>query len=139
MLSSTPDEKGGRLMTTLFTSRIGYRGEDGLDITVKSATDFGRILAPTWRMVGGVKHWKQYKTLTTEEYRDLYYALLRSRFRADKQPFLDLLQRERLVLLCFCPAGAFCHRHLAVDILEKIATANRLTVTRGGELEVVRK
>jgi len=126
-------------MGILFTSRIGYRGEDGLDITVKSATGIGRLLAPTWAMVGGVKHWKQYNALTPEEYTALYYELLRSRFSADRQPFLDLVHRERLVLLCFCGAGAFCHRHLAVDILEKIATANGLTVVRGGELEVVRK
>ena len=126
-------------MGMLFTSRIGYRGEDGLDITVKSAIGIGKLLAPTWAMVGGVKHWKHYKALTPEEYTALYYELLRSRFRADNQPFLDLVQRERLVLLCFCPAGTFCHRYLAIDILEKIATANGLTVTRGGELEVVRK
>src|SRR5258708_38983906 len=102
-------------MGTLFTSRIGYQGPDGLDITVKSATGIGRLLAPTWAMVGGVKHWNRYKTLTSEEYTALYYELLRNRFRADRQPFLDLVQREYLVLLCFCPVGAFCHRHLAVD------------------------
>jgi hypothetical protein len=140
MLSSTPDEKGAAAyMGTLFTSRIGYRGEDGLDITVKSATGVGRLLAPTWAMVGGVKHWKHDKALTSEAYTTLYYDLLRSRFRADRQPFLDLVQRGRLVLLCFCPAGTFCHRHLALDILEKIATANGVTVIRGGELEMVRK
>ena len=55
-------------MGTLFTSRIGYRGECGLDITVKSATGLGRLLAPTWAMVGGVKDWQHYKALTPEEY-----------------------------------------------------------------------
>src|SRR5258706_10083831 len=105
-------------MGTLYTSRIGYRGSDGQDITVKSATGIGKLLTPTWAMVGGVKHWKQYKALTPEDYTALYYDLLRSRFREDRQPFLDLIQRDQLVLLCFCPAGTFCHRHLAVDILE---------------------
>ena len=28
-------------MTTIYTSRVGYRGADGLDITVKSATGIG--------------------------------------------------------------------------------------------------
>src|SRR5258708_14303563 len=104
-------------MGTLYTSRIGYRGSDGQDITVKSATGIGRLLAPTWAMVGGVKHWQGYKALTPAQYTTLYYDLLRSRFRADRPSFLDLVQRERLVLLCFCPAGAFCHRHLAVNLL----------------------
>ena len=123
-------------MCVIYTSHIRYQGADGLDITVKSATGIGRILAPTWAIVLGVKHWRGYEPLTPEQYRHQYYALLRERFRADRQPFLDLLERERLTLKCFCQAGMFCHRHLAVDILEKIAAANGIAVVRGGELAV---
>jgi hypothetical protein len=36
--------------------------------------------------------------------------------------------------LCFCRAGTFCHRHLAVTVLEKIAQARGLPFMRGGEL-----
>ena len=125
-------------MTTIYTSRVGYRGADGLDITVKSATGIGRLLAPTWEMVGGVKGWQGYPALTPEHYTDLYYTLLRERYKANQQSFLDLLQRERLVPLCFCPVGAFCHRHLAVDILEKIGVAKGLPVVRGGEIGISR-
>src|SRR5689334_22631459 len=123
-------------MSIIFTSRVKYPGSDGLDITVKSATGSGIALAPTWAMVGGVKHWQGYELLTQQQYADRYYELLRTRYRTNCQQFLELIRRERLVLLCYCRAGAFCHRHLAVDILEKIALANGLPMVRGGELHV---
>ncbi len=58
----------------------------------------------------------------------------RARYQADDRPFIEILQREAVVLLCYCPASAFCHRHLAVDILDKIAQAKGLPFGRGGEL-----
>jgi hypothetical protein len=121
-------------MCVVYTSRVGYPGSDGLDITVKSAAGIGTLLAPMWAMVGGLKRWPGYEPLTPAQYVERYAALLRARYRADSRPFFDLIHRERVVLLCFCPAGVFCHRHLAVDILEKIAFAAGLPFTRGGEL-----
>ena len=123
-------------MGTIFTGRVGYPGADSLDITVKSATGNGVVLAPTWAMVGGVKHWQGCEPLTQEQYTDRFYELLRARFRANHQPFFELIQRDRLVLVCFCSVGAFCHRHLAVDILEKIARSQGLPFVRGGELVI---
>ena len=121
-------------MGVIYTSRIGYVGSDGLDITVKSAIGVGRLLAPTWAMVGGLKRWAGYEPLVPAQYVDQYYTLLRTRYRADPQPFFDLIHRERLTVLCFCSVGVFCHRYLAVDILEKIAYAAGLPFARGGEL-----
>ncbi len=117
-------------MCVIYTSRIAYRGADRLDTTVKSGAGLGKLLAPTWELVGGVKRhetqgrdprWLKYTPLTHEQYTDDYYALLRERYKADAAPFIELVQRERLVICCYCAAGAFCHRHLAVDILSKIA------------------
>ena len=122
-------------MSIIFTGRVGYPDADGLDITIKSATDSGIVLAPTWAMVGGVKRWQGYEPLTPQQYVDRYYQLLCTRFRANRQPFLELIRRERLVLLCYCRAGAFCHRHFAVDILEKIACTVYTRPTRS-ETEV---
>lgn len=132
-------------MCVLFTSRIAYRGIDQLDTTVKSGAGLGKLLAPTWELVGGVKHhetqgrdqrWVKYAPLTYEQYIDGYYALLRKRYKADATSFLSLLERDRLVVCCYCAAGAFCHRHLAVDILGKIAAAKGLPFERGGELRI---
>jgi hypothetical protein len=123
-------------MGTVYTSRIGYRGDAGLDITVKSAKGIGEILAPTWALVGGYKHWQGYTALTNEQYTNLYLDLLRSRYRTNEQAFIQLIQRPQLVLLCYCRSGVFCHRHLALDVLEKIANAKGLPFTRGGELSI---
>lgn len=124
-------------MGTVFTSRIGYQGSSGLDITVKSATGIGELLAPTWALVGGYKHWQGYSPLNEAQYTEHYLELLRTRYRSNEQAFLAIAQRPQLVLLCYCRIGAFCHRHLALDALEKIASAKGLPFTRGGELPLI--
>ena len=130
-------------MCILYTSRIAYRGRDRLDTTVKSGTGLGKLLAPTWELAGGVKHhetqgrdprWAKYAPLTHDQYIDGYYSFLRARYKADPAPFLELIDWERLVICCYCATGAFCHRHLAVDILAKIAAAKGMPFERGGEL-----
>lgn len=134
-------------MGVVFTSRISYRGPERLDITVKSGTGLGRILAPTWDMVLGVKagygdqRWqeKAVQPMTETAYTERYYALLRKRYRENPDGFIELLRRDRVVLCCYCRADAFCHRHLAVDILEKIAQAKGIPFIRGGELSIVTK
>ena len=133
-------------MCILYTSRIAYRGADRLDTTVKSGAGLGKLLAPTWELVGGVKRhetcdrdarWLKYTSLTYEQYTDSYYALLRQRYQVDAALFVKLVQRERLVICCYCAAGgAFCHRHLAVDILSKIAVHHGLPLICGGELPI---
>lgn len=121
-------------MGLIYTSRVGYKGPGALDITVKSASDAGRILAPTWALVGGHKHWAGYAPLTDDQYTALYLDILRGRYRENEQAFIELICRAETVLLCYCPAGVFCHRHLAVKVLKKIATAKGLTLFCGGEL-----
>ncbi len=133
-------------MRILYTSRVGYRGADRLDTTVKSGSGLGKLLAPTWELVGGMKRhetqgrdarWLKYTPLTHEQYTDGYYALLRERYKANATPFVGLVQRERLVICCYCAAGgAFYHRHLAVDILSKIAAHHGLPFICGGELPI---
>lgn len=123
-------------MCIFYTSLIAYRGTDRLDTTVKSGAGLGRLLAPTWTLVGGIKHWNGYTPLTHEQYIDQYYTLLRARYKADPTPFFQLLERDQLVICCYCTVGTFCHRHFAVDILSKIAAAKGHPFKYGGELPV---
>ena len=132
-------------MCIVYTSRIAYSGQDRLDTTVKSGAGLGKVLAPTWDLVGGIKHhetegrdprWVRYIPITRKQYIEGYYTLLRMRYKADSAPFLALLERERFTICCYCAVGAFCHRHLAVDILEKIALAKGLPFIRRGELSL---
>lgn len=123
-------------MCVVYTSRIGFLGSGSLDITVKSGAGLGCALAPSWALVGGVKGWKGYEALSEQEYAARYYDLLRTRYRRDSRPFLEILREEQICLLCYCRPEAFCHRHLAVEILGKIAQASGLPFTPGGELPI---
>lgn len=118
-------------MTTVYTARIGYGGH-GIDITVKSAGQEGRILAPVWSMVMGHKRGE----LTDAQYTERYLDLLRARYRANEAGFLwFLVEHPRsITLLCYCQPHAFCHRYLAVDVLEKIACVKGIEFNRGGEM-----
>lgn len=123
---------------TVYTAQMAYSDPDAVDITAKTK----HFLAPKWDMVAGHKAGKgderyagQYPALSDEDYTNQYYDLLRQQWERDHVQFLNLLDHDRVVLKCFCPAGDFCHRHLAVDILEKIAERYpKLTFIRGGEL-----
>lgn len=117
---------------TICTAQMGIADEDSLDITIKSAgSSEGRALAPTWDIVRAIKEgridWRKYE-------RD-YTDLLRQRYKEHPLPFLRILERDRIVLKCYCGTDhAECHRHLAVDILEKIAQSKGIRVIRGGEV-----
>src|SRR5258708_14879228 len=96
-------------MVRVASSRVDYRGIDKLNITVQSGEGLGDTLAPTWGLVGGYKlyvaqtnndaagieKWGKYKPLSEAEYTERYLNLLRSRYAADKQPFLDILAEDR--------------------------------------------
>ena len=123
-------------MCEVYTSRVVYRGAGRLDTTVKSGEGLGRLLAPSWELVGGVKRWRGYAALAEAQYTAAYYDLLRMRYKADAAPFLALLEQRQLVLCCYCATGAFCHRHLAVAILDKIASAKGMPFSHCGELRI---
>ncbi len=97
----------------VYTSRISYDGDDGLNITVKSANLEDRAFAPTWDIVMGHKNGK----ITDQEYTDEYYRMMRMSYICNTSRWDELLCQERVVLLCYCPPTAFCHRKLLADIL----------------------
>lgn len=111
------------------TSTCDYDGPGRFDITVKSASEpEGKLLAPTWDMVRGVKD----GTLDWNEYTFRYVALVGT--RRHSQVWRDLLLRERVVLVCFCPPGRNCHRHLAKTIIGDACTAEGIPFEDGGEI-----
>lgn len=97
----------------VYTSQYRYFGEDRLDITVKTSDG---TFAPTWEMV------KKYKSgeMSDEEYTRRYLLLMQKSFIENRDKWEELLSRERLTLVCFCPKGRFCHRRILANILVKI-------------------
>ncbi len=142
-------------MVKVFTSRVAYQGKDRIDATVKSGDGLGDVLAPTWSLVAGhklyeaqqenneeeIQRWsysqfsdKSVEALNGEQYTEGYLQLLRQRYSKDPQPFVDILSQPRATITCYCAPGEFCHRHLAVNALEKIAEKRGIPFERGGEL-----
>lgn len=84
-----------------------------LDTTAKSghsefAPDFGVVMA--------------YKAgqVSEAQYTDIYYARMRKSYRENRNKWDMLKEYPRLAIACYCKPGAFCHRHLFVDIIGKI-------------------
>lgn len=100
-------------MLKVYTSQYNYRGENRLDITVKSG---GKVFAPTWDIVGKVKR----GLITEEQYIKKYYALMRKSYKINRNIWEEILAEEEIVLVCFCKAGDFCHRLLLAEILVKL-------------------
>lgn len=103
----------------LYTAQYRYSGKDRVDITVKGRCPAGKMWAPTWDMVTGVKK----GTMSEKEYTRQYYKLLTSRwsdsdFVEATMQLVDMSKDRDVTLVCFCPAGAFCHRVLLVTWLQ---------------------
>jgi uncharacterized protein YeaO (DUF488 family) len=97
----------------VYTGRIGYKGTDGLDITVKSGDP---CFAPSWAIVSNVKAGK----ISEDEYIREYYRLMRVSYVKNRARWNEILVLSRVTLLCYCRKGDFCHRKLLADILVKL-------------------
>ena len=99
-------------MTKIYTSEIHYTGEDKLDITVGTGT---RIFAPTGSMVINYHDHK----LSEMEYHEQYLDKMRLSYKMGKNAWHRLiLDKDTVVICCFCLPDAFCHRYILVSILQ---------------------
>lgn len=106
----------------VYTSRYDYCGSDRLDITRKGNVE--RAFMPTWSMIRDHKN----KIISDSDYIERYYKLMRWSYKKYRSRWDDILNSERVTLVCFCKAGHFCHRYILKDILVKLGA------TYGGEI-----
>ena len=113
----------------VYTGQLGaYRGTDGLDITLKSSRGLGRTFAPTaWDMVLGVKRGQ----VSEVQYREWYLDVLRTSYRTRQMAWQQLLRQQRVVLLCYCRPGEFCHRQILADVLTTLGAQGKGEVETG--------
>lgn len=96
----------------VYTAQYRYAGPDWLDITVKGNDPLGRYFAPTWEMV------TQYKRdMDQDAYTQAYVQLMRRSYQTNRAAWENVLAQNRLVLVCFCPPEAFCHRIVLARLL----------------------
>lgn len=98
-----------------------------IDTTVRSGE---QAFAPTWEMVKASKA----GVLSPEDYTTQYRALMLASVRTHAKLWRDTASLEDVVLLCYCPAGKFCHRHLLAGYFEEYCLATHRPITLMGEL-----
>ena len=91
-----------------------------IDVSVQSSRPPWNTFAPTWELVKDLKEGR----ITENQYTERYIDLMRYRFKhVNKSAFYQLIEMAmngNVALACYCPADAFCHRHLLKNILLKI-------------------
>lgn len=150
MCSSAPNPHGKPFSTVIRTANYFYNGADRLDITVKYAAEhpdyLGACLAPTWDMVGGIKHWfyaaevdrmvwadnrdaaeykqavqrrdkwKSNQPITPTQYAERYLDLLRQRYLRNPQLFIAIASLESVTMVCYCTGAMQQYCHRALAI-----------------------
>jgi uncharacterized protein YeaO (DUF488 family) len=101
----------------IFTDTIKYRGKDRLDITVKSAKGFAKLVSPTWLMVMNLKN----KIITEEQYEKEYFLSIENTLPTFVRKLKELIKTPKatrtITFVCYCKANAFCHRKLLAKYL----------------------
>ena len=97
----------------VYTSSMRCGDRDRLNITVKSGV---QAFAPSWDMVMGYKK----GLLSEKQYEKLYLERMRRSYVANRAIWNEILKRDRVVFVCFCRKGEFCHRVLLAKIFEKL-------------------
>lgn len=98
-----------------------------IDTTVKS----GEIkLAPTWDMVLGYKK----GDIGEEDYTKQYLTLMEKSVKDNPEWWDEFLKREKVALICYCKADAFCHRLLLADFIARLCEERDFPFEYKGEL-----
>ncbi|QVW28643.1 hypothetical protein pEaSNUABM8_00146 [Erwinia phage pEa_SNUABM_8] len=101
-----------------------------IDITVKTGN---KLLAPTWDFLMEYKN--SNKDAEAEAvYTRKYRAKIKQLYRTEPDVLLELLYAGRIALMCFCPAGKFCHRHLLVQTFQALGERYGVEIVLMGEI-----
>ena len=106
----------------VYTAQFSYKGANRLDVTVKGKSPF----APTWKMVMDYKN----KIITAEEYTKMYNDLMNKSYKNNRVEWDDLLARESVTLVCYCPSYKFCHRLLLAKRLVELGATYKGEISK---------
>lgn len=103
-------------MVEIYTAQYKYSGNDRLDITVKGNHSVGKVFAPTWPMVLGVKN----GDITVEQYDAMYQGILVDSLRNYRMTWEHIATWPTVTFVCFCRAGSHCHRYALADAFQSL-------------------
>lgn len=105
-------------MLELHTTQIVKLGnidtsdKDVINVTVKSGIV---TFAPSWSMVIGYKSGE----ISKEEYTDKYITMMETSYAFERHAWDHYFPDEgKLILVCYCRSGDFCHRHLLANFIQ---------------------
>lgn len=109
----------------IHTAQYRWKGLGRLDVTVKSAQGWARLVAPTWQEVLDFK-----KTGNEEVYLKSYIPRLEKNIH---NFYTELLNdgAPEYTFVCFCPPGTFCHRVLIAERLQEFPNVFYMGERRG--------
>ncbi|MNN36978.1 hypothetical protein D3C81_1508970 [compost metagenome] len=107
--------RGMMKLVEIWTAHVNYDplDKDRINTTVKSGD---KTFAPTWEMVMNHKRRK----ISNDEYKKMYIDLMRKSRKENPERWNEVLSMKRVVLVCYCEEGLFCHRILLAKMLEKL-------------------
>ncbi len=103
-------------------------------ITIVDTTVRGKhpLFAPTWKIVMAHKAGE----ITDQQYRDEYYPMMRQSWIDHREAWEQFLRQEDwIAIMCYCPAGHFCHRLELVKIFQTLCEKLAIPFTYYGEFE----
>ncbi|MBH14215.1 MAG: hypothetical protein CMF37_14985 [Leeuwenhoekiella sp.] len=118
-----------------YTYQIG-KAEDNPEhehiLLINSSVKSGyRWLAPTWALLMAYKQGE----ITEEQYTEKFKTLMRLRYRRYRNLFEAMSKQEQVAFGCYCKDGDFCHRHLLIEMFEKICNNYDIPFKYIGELK----
>ncbi len=103
-------------MHKVLTSRITNPDPDRLDITASTASPVGRYFAPDWSEVKAYLDGPR-DAAAEHKYELAYHAKMLASYERNPKVWMEVLAMKRVILVCYCKAGAFCHRKLLAKYL----------------------
>jgi len=97
-------------MLKINTAQYRVMVPDRLDITAKSKDPIGKVFAPSWDIIMGLKN----SSITQDEYTEAYQKQMISSYTHNTEVWKSVAERESVTFICFCKPGDFCHRVLLV-------------------------
>jgi len=122
-------------MLRVYTSRVGCRDPDALDVTRKSAGPAGLPFAPSWALLRRAlpKLAKGAPVVTPEQYEVEYRAEMAASRARDPGAWEAMLARPRVVLLCYCASKSDrCHRRLLARMLVELGGSDHGELSAAG-------
>lgn len=115
------------IVNTIYTSRIGYKGLDKLDITVKGNDTLGKHFAPTWKMVMDLKN----GIISWDNYKYQYYSILYNQFDKNPHYFKVIYSKPEITFVCYCSNPERCHRTLLAKFFSDLKLTRYKSVYKG--------